>query len=127
MTGERVCALLLPLLVAACSTGDARDCTLVGSQSVVAARSASPSVAVLRLCVDGDCDSPDGRDAFVLVEDTPATYEYTVTVSIDGAERDLSGSVETSEYFANGEGCGTPTANATITVAGDGEVNVTSP
>ena len=113
------------MTLVSCSGGP-RVCTLVGFASGVTV-GADGGVEVTDLCLDGICHPIDFWDGRELIDDDPRTYEYALTVVIDGETRVLTGEVETREFWVNGEGCDPKTANAHLQVAADGSVTVDWP
>lgn len=96
-------------------------------ESAVGARSQTPDIQVVRLCVDGHCEESVGPSTRIAVRDEPATYSYTLTVAEGGTEREVTGKVTTKEYFVNGRGCAPRTANATLVVNEAYEVTARTP
>ena len=113
------------MTLVSCSGGP-RVCTLVGFASGVTV-GADGGVEVTDLCLDEICHPIDFWDGRELIDDDPRTYEYALTVVIDGETRVLTGEVETREFWVNGEGCDPKTANAHLQVAADGSVTVDWP
>ena len=119
---QRILSTVVLLVLASCG-GEIRSCTVAGAASEVTVSSDS-RVAVTDMCLDSLCHPIDFWDGRELIDDEPRTYEYELTVIIDGTERVLAGEVETKEFWVNGEGCEPKTANAHLHVEADGSVTV---
>ena len=79
---RRILAAAALVTLVSCS-GGSRVCTLVGFASEVTV-GADDGVEVTDLCLDGICHPIDFWDGRELIGDDPTTYEYALTVVIDG-------------------------------------------
>lgn len=130
MSARGIALFVVSAAVPACTFGPT-DCTLLGYQSAVRAVGAG-SVEIIDFCINDVCLSSHPSDfspeSAVPVADDPAEYTYRLTFSSDTAEEMMiDGTVETEEYRANGPGCDPVTANATLTVDDNGDVEVSHP
>ncbi len=130
MTARPGIALLLgPMAFSACTFGS-QACTLAGSRSTVDSLGLG-SVEITELCVDDACRSRNPGDPLeiaVPISDEPADHAYRLTfINDDGQARTVEGTVKTEEFRANGPGCEPVTANATLTVDDNGDVEVSHP
>lgn len=128
MPSRRIALLLSPIAVSGCTLGST-SCTAVGYESTVRIVGAG-SGQIAEFCVDDVClpGSGDLVGIAVPVSDEPAEYEYRLTfASGTGPASTIRGTVETEEYRVNGPRCDPITANATLTVNDNGDVEVSHP
>lgn len=100
-----------------------KACKQVGYSSNVQVELPGAGWSVASLCLDGACGANP-----VIVDDSPATYRYELTVaSPTGEESIYKGELETKEFELNGKGCDPKTANAILRIEAGGNLEIAWP